>query len=150
MRYPKYLVHFNGKHDPKNGQFADGDGDNDGIIDDHHNYSRNKNQSYQYQAPQQQKKKITPGNVKFVSKIAGWAAGQALTNKFNKSDLGQWYNSDYRIFRNELVKATDLDRIIAESGGNEVKAEFNQIIDQTKESFYNNAANFINKCRGVS
>ena len=32
--YPTYLVHFNKNHDPKNGQFAEGDGDGDGQIND--------------------------------------------------------------------------------------------------------------------
>ena len=30
-----YLMHFNKNHDPKNGQFTFGDGDDDGIRDDH-------------------------------------------------------------------------------------------------------------------
>lgn len=38
-----YLIHFNGNHSSKNGQFVSGDGDKDGVIDDHHNYARNKN-----------------------------------------------------------------------------------------------------------
>ena len=33
----KYLMHFNMNHSPKNGQFIRGDGDGDGIIDDHRN-----------------------------------------------------------------------------------------------------------------
>lgn len=37
-----YLIHFNKNHSKANGQFISGDGDDDGIIDDHHNYSRNK------------------------------------------------------------------------------------------------------------
>lgn len=31
------LRHFNWNHDPKNGQFTYGDGDRDGIVDDHKN-----------------------------------------------------------------------------------------------------------------
>lgn len=30
-----YLIHFNSNHSPKNGQFIRGDGDKDGIVDDH-------------------------------------------------------------------------------------------------------------------
>lgn len=37
-----YLIHFNKNHSPKNGQFISGDGDADGVRDDHHNYSKNK------------------------------------------------------------------------------------------------------------
>ena len=37
-----YLIHYNKNHSPKNGQFTSGDGDADGVKDDHHNYSNNK------------------------------------------------------------------------------------------------------------
>ena len=36
------LVHFNQNHSPKNGQFTFGDGDGDGIINDHLNQMRTK------------------------------------------------------------------------------------------------------------
>ena len=39
--YPDYLVHFNKLHSKKNGQFVSGDGDSDGIADEHHRYSKN-------------------------------------------------------------------------------------------------------------
>ena len=32
-----YLIHFNKNHSAKNGQFVSGDGDGDGIVDDHGN-----------------------------------------------------------------------------------------------------------------
>lgn len=37
-----YLVHYNKNHSKANGQFTSGDGDGDGISDDHHNYKKNK------------------------------------------------------------------------------------------------------------
>lgn len=38
-----YLMHFNKNHDPKNGRFTFGDGDNDGVVDDHaHRGERSK------------------------------------------------------------------------------------------------------------
>ena len=42
MWYPSYLIHYNKNHSSKNGRFVSGDGDGDGILDDHHNYARNK------------------------------------------------------------------------------------------------------------
>ena len=36
-----YLIHFNKNHDPKNGRFTFGDGDSDGIIDDHAHRRKN-------------------------------------------------------------------------------------------------------------
>ena len=35
VRNDNYLMHFNKNHDPKNGRFTFGDGDSDGVIDDH-------------------------------------------------------------------------------------------------------------------
>ena len=35
MFYPNYLIHFNRQHDPKTGKFIFGDGDGDGIANDH-------------------------------------------------------------------------------------------------------------------
>lgn len=37
-----YLAHFNKNHSKANGQFISGDGDGDGVVDDHHNYAQNK------------------------------------------------------------------------------------------------------------
>lgn len=37
MAHSNYLVHFNKNHSPKNGQFTNGDGDGDGILNDHKN-----------------------------------------------------------------------------------------------------------------
>lgn len=38
----EYLVHFNKNHSSKNGQFTSGDGDGDGIADDHRNQKEKK------------------------------------------------------------------------------------------------------------
>lgn len=46
-----YLIHFNGNHSSKNGQFVSGDGDKDGVIDDHHNYAKNKNKGMKGDGP---------------------------------------------------------------------------------------------------
>ena len=57
--YPTYLIHFNKNHDPKNGQFAEGDGDSDGIVNDHLN--------------QRQLKKIRKAAAKAERKDERWA-----------------------------------------------------------------------------
>lgn len=36
------LTHYNKNHSKANGQFTSGDGDGDGIVDDHHHYKKNK------------------------------------------------------------------------------------------------------------
>ena len=40
MAYPDYLVHFNRNHDKKTGKFTYGDGDGDGINNDHANQKK--------------------------------------------------------------------------------------------------------------
>lgn len=42
MFHSSYLIHFNRNHSSKDGKFVSGDGDGDGITDDHHNYAKNK------------------------------------------------------------------------------------------------------------
>lgn len=38
--YPSYLIHFNRQHDPKTGKFTYGDGDGDGVHNDHKNQNK--------------------------------------------------------------------------------------------------------------
>lgn len=38
--YPSYLIHFNRQHDPKTGKFTFGDGDGDGVSNDHKNQDK--------------------------------------------------------------------------------------------------------------
>ena len=40
MSYPSYLIHFNKNHSKANGQFVSGDGDGDGIANDHAHRSK--------------------------------------------------------------------------------------------------------------
>lgn len=40
MYYPDYLIHYNKNHSAKNGQFTSGDGDGDGISNDHAHRSK--------------------------------------------------------------------------------------------------------------
>lgn len=35
--YPNYLIHFNKNHSSSTGQFISGDGDGDGVVNDHKN-----------------------------------------------------------------------------------------------------------------
>lgn len=45
MDYSEYLMHFNKNHDKKSGRFSFGDGDGDGIRDDHSNQSKKQSKS---------------------------------------------------------------------------------------------------------
>lgn len=85
-RSGEYLVHFNKNHSSKNGQFASGDGDGDGIADDHHNYAKNKKgktsgsdikkSNTNQGTAKSGKKSITPKHVtkgkNYVKSRSGW------------------------------------------------------------------------------
>lgn len=62
MSYPSYLVHYNKNHNPKNGQFAPGDGDGDGVVND-------------------RKSKITPDSVQ--GKIAMYNGKDKLKKNYD-------------------------------------------------------------------
>lgn len=78
-----YLVHYNKNHSKANGQFVSGDGDGDGVVNDHAN----------------QKKQLTPEEKKKRAKRNAWiavGAGAAATIA-----LGTAMVLDYR---NEKIK----------------------------------------------
>ena len=54
VTYSNELMHFNKNHSPANGQFTTGDGDGDGIVDDHRN---------QYKID----KKVTKDNIAVIT-----------------------------------------------------------------------------------
>ena len=58
MSYPSYLIHYNKNHSKANGQFVSGDGDGDGVVNDHAN----------------QKKQLTPEEKKKRAKRNAWIA----------------------------------------------------------------------------
>lgn len=64
--YPTYLVHFNGNHD-KLGRFDRGDGDHDGIADDHKNQKK----------PKIQRINTKEYNSKYETRSAKYAMGRA-------------------------------------------------------------------------
>lgn len=57
MSYPTYLVHFNANHD-KLGRFDTGDGDHDGIVDDHGHLKSLNNQEYNSLSRKNKKKYV--------------------------------------------------------------------------------------------
>lgn len=78
MRYPDYLVHVNQNHNPKNGQFAPGDGDGDGVSNDHAN-QRKKTTSKKNTAT---KKKSTA--KKKYNEVDAWESiSKGITNAAN-------------------------------------------------------------------
>lgn len=68
--YPDYLVHYNKNHSKKNGQFVSGDGDGDGVVNDHANQKKQL-------TPEEQKKKHAKRNA-WIAVGAGVAGTAAL------------------------------------------------------------------------
>ena len=85
-----YLIHFNGNHSSKNGQFVSGDGDKDGVIDDHHNYARNKNKGMKGDKPA---KPLKVENAR-VSKVYKTKKGKEIAYVSPNSILRKGYWAD--------------------------------------------------------
>lgn len=85
MGYPDYLVHYNRNHDKKSGRFTYGDGDGDGIRDDHSN----------------QKDKESFGDK--VKKVAN-AYDEATESSRNRSLRTEKYKVDRGILRKQQAE----------------------------------------------
>ena len=110
-QYPDYLVHYNKNHSKSNGQFVSGDGDGDGVTNDHAN----------------QKKQLTPEEKKRRAKRNAWiavgaaAAGTAvaaaaliitknhskkMADQAEKARLGKSFINATKISSTPLLEAT--------------------------------------------
>ena len=80
----EYIAHFNKNHSPKNGQFVSGDGDGDGITNDHKNGQKTERKSFK-----QFRKEIKRYNKKAKSyRNAGNASQFKMAKKiFSDSNL---------------------------------------------------------------
>lgn len=123
-----YLVHFNGNHSRHNGQFINGDGDNDGIVDDHHNYSRNKRDL----SPQ--KTYVHPADVKDTAEALGRIVRTGGMLYLNFSKTGKIINSEAHslLSKGGIVKAAK-------------KAGVPQLINRYKNIAYIKIADAINR-----
>lgn len=118
-----YLIHFNGNHSSRNGQFVSGDGDKDGVIDDHHNYARNK------VSEQEVDGEVNANTLATICTTGRRLAGFA----FSKTKIGKPYAAAIK----ELKKTVEWDKMMKETNWNNYKKEKSQ-------NFYQKAADFIN------
>ena len=123
MYYNNYLIHVNNNHMPsgskKGGQFAPGDGDNDGIIDDHAHRSKKEirrdrklranakiDKAYMYLTTKQkpnQPKSQEDANKQILIRAGMGIAGFA----FSKTKVGRTYA--------QLLKESDLKAAMKDS-----------------------------------
>ena len=84
-----YLVHFNKNHSKDNGQFINGDGDGDGIVDDHRNQGKREPQAYSREPPSgASAKALSPYTVKLITQGSKFIAKTV----FSKTELGKSIN----------------------------------------------------------
>lgn len=134
-----YLVHFNGNHSSKNGQFTYGDGDKDGITDDHHNYSKNKQD-----LAESSEGPVKAKYVKTVAKLLSMPAKKIAGKMFSKTKAGITYNQISALTKYGK-KTLKWDKFSESTGlkdvGNDIKATKNEY----ENGLYEQAATFINK-----
>ena len=107
MYYLDYLIHYNKNHNPKNGQFTSGDGDGDGIVDDHHNYrirsnSRKGGNDYIVSSLNRKKSKIVD-NASYLSKKYDKGHFKNEMENIMKDIMKDYYNNrDINIVSNKV------------------------------------------------
>lgn len=82
-----FICHFNGNHSSKSGQFTSGDGDKDGVVDDHHNYARNKNKGMKGTGPAKPVAKSSASGSSNKSNSSAKTTTPRKRKKKSQSDL---------------------------------------------------------------
>lgn len=85
MTYPDYLVHFNQNHSSKNGQFISGDGDGDGISNDHANQGKKKERKPITQRQAKVMNTNSKKNIKSGAVMLGVATGLAFVSRVSSA-----------------------------------------------------------------
>ena len=78
VQYPSYLIHYNKNHSKANGQFVSGDGDGDGIVNDHSH--RSDNGSSGKVMSRQKARRIRNAGISLCAASAGLQAVNAATS----------------------------------------------------------------------
>lgn len=84
-KYPNYLIHYNKNHSSKNGQFVSGDGDGDGIVNDHAHRSEKKSGKSAHMS----RKKARATRNAGISLIASSLGLQAVNVATSYSSIGE-------------------------------------------------------------
>ena len=86
MEYPTYLIHFNKLHSKKNGQFISGDGDGDGVVNDH---ASQKKSNLKYVSPNNPFRKGYWMDVNTGKKAGFGAQLQGTPDEFKGKEFGK-------------------------------------------------------------
>ena len=111
MSYPNYLIHFNRNHD-KLGRFAIGDGDGDGIRDDHSNQEK---QAYNGKSRKEYIKNMTE-----QYKSNGHSNIKARRYAKNAADQNQWETKQYNKSLKKVQKNKETEMSIFNKNRNNI------------------------------
>lgn len=94
-QYPNYLIHFNKNHSKANGQFVSGDGDGDGIANDHANDRKKKTAATYNEKIAKGQKRMRVGKGLSIGAAGAGAATGALSILADAFDsdaaaIGSW------------------------------------------------------------
>ena len=135
MYYPDYLVHYNKNHSPKNGQFTSGDGDGDGISNDHAHRSKKK-ASKRSPAKNATSKKATSRRKKMESdadEVFNEVMG-GITNSLNTMNFAL-ERDPQRKFEKGMNLMLDNSKIL-NSGKAEVRSKSDLVFDALDDIAY--------------
>ena len=121
--YPTYLIHFNKNHSNYNGQFTSGDGDGDGIRDDHHHYKQNTQSQDDIQL-------VNTSTLRLIGGLGKWTIGKI----FSSTKFGKGVN----MFTSQIKANSNIDKAFEKTNWKNYKR-------QKENEFYEKAASFINE-----
>ena len=117
-----YLVHFNSNHSPKNGQFIRGDGDKDGIVDDHGHRRKGVVTSSSRNRTFKERESI-PGKTIRIGDTKGYVSGSSrnITYKERESIPGKITTIRNRDFvKSNIGKSSNANSAYTVKGSNYV------------------------------
>ena len=97
--YPSYLIHFNRQHDPKTGMFTFGDGDGDGVRNDH------ANQDKKAYGPKTERKEGRAGNNSNRTSKIGNSVSNGSAKKGTPTGSGKYTKEKSAASRDDHINA---------------------------------------------
>lgn len=89
-----YIMHFNKNHSPHDGKFTTGDGDGDGVADDHHSGKKDSSSKGYEKTPLMRSKALPPKKSKLSkSSIFKTSAFNEYKDDNGKIDYGSYTKS---------------------------------------------------------
>lgn len=132
MYHTTYLIHYNKNHSKANGQFTSGDGDGDGIVNDHAN--QRKSQSGRSNSDRLSGAIADAKRAKKKGTILGWSGAGVATAGYLAAVAGDSSGNDALGWAGVVTSAAGLGlstagAIINAKANQRLKKEVNRTID---------------------